>query len=224
LIPVKRGKPLFTCRPDDARADDLRPDRAAERRGRVIAATRVLFAEHGFHNTGIAQIAAASGVKVGQLYRDFPAKEAIVAAIVEADLATFLDEASLREAVAAGDLKVVRRWIGDFVCGHAKRRDTLFPEICAEASRNDRIAAIMDGVNQRVRADLTLALAAFAPDPDQAAAVSVLTDLILTFKMGLASQVAVQPDRDIAPLCARIEALVDAELAALRPRRVAAAA
>lgn len=210
---VKRGKPtLFTCRSED------RPDRAAERRARVIAATRALFAEHGFHGTGIAQIAAASGVKVGQLYRDFPAKEAIVAAIVEADLATFLDEAALREAVAVGDLKVVRAWIGQFMCGHVamERRDNLFPEICAEASRNERIAAIMDEVNARVRGDLSLALAAFAPHPCQADAVAVLCDLIVTLKIGLAQQVATQPGRDVAALCARIEALVDAELARLR--------
>jgi AcrR family transcriptional regulator len=203
----ERKAPLFTfCK------DDARPDRAAERRARVMAATRALFAEHGFHGTGIAQIAAASGVKVGQLYRDFAAKEAIVAAIVEADLTEFLDEAALARAVEARDLAVVRRWIMRFVCGPVEHRNTLFPEICAEAARNDRIAAIMQDVDRRVRTDMTLALAAFAPDPDQAEQVAVLTDLILTLKIGLANQVATQPDRDVTALCERVQALIDAEL------------
>lgn len=193
----------------------MRPDRATERRTKVIATARTLFADHGFHGTGIAQIAAASGVRVGQLYRDFPNKEAIVAAIVEGDLIDFLDEAALGRAVEVGDLAVVRRWIGDFVCGPAKHRNQLIPEICAEAARNDRIATIMAAVDARVRGDLKLALAAFAPGPDQADAVAVLADLILTLKIGLASQLATQPERDVGPLCARIEALIDAELGRL---------
>jgi AcrR family transcriptional regulator len=182
----------------------------------VIATARTLFTTHGFHGTGIAQIAAESGVRVGQLYRDFPGKEAIVAAIVEADLVAFLGEESLHDAVARGELDAVRRWIGNFVCGHGKRADMLIPEICAEAARNGRIKAIMDDVDRRVRGELTLALAAFSPGPDRAGEVAVLADLVLTLKIGLANTVAIQPRRDVAALCARIEAVIDAELTALR--------
>jgi AcrR family transcriptional regulator len=208
---------LLTCFsvPDGSAAER----RAAERRAKVIAVARALFTEHGFHGTGIAQIAAGSGVKVGQLYRDFPNKEAIVAAIVEADLIAFLDEDALRTAIAAGDLAVVRRWIGRFVCSHAERSDdTLFPEICAEAARNERVAAIMIDVDRRVRGDLQAALAAFAPAAEQKGEVTVLTDLIITLKVGLASQVATQPGRDLSAVCERIESLIDDELERLRRR------
>lgn len=179
-----------------------------------MTTARALFAEHGFHGTGIAQIAAESGVKVGQLYRDFPAKEAIVAAIVEADLLDFLDEAALRRAIEAGDLDEVRRWIGGFVCGRDREHSRLYPEICAEAARNVRIGTIMDGVEQRVRGDVLLALSALAPE--RQAAAEVVADLILTLKIGVANQLTVRPDRDLSALCARIETLIDAELEGLR--------
>ena len=64
-----------------ATADRVTATRAEQRRARIIAAARTLFAENGFHNTGIAQIAKQSGVLVGQIYRDFANKEEIVVAI-----------------------------------------------------------------------------------------------------------------------------------------------
>ena len=47
------------------------PSRADLRRSHLLETARQLFAERGFHQTGMAQIAAASGIKVGQIYRDF---------------------------------------------------------------------------------------------------------------------------------------------------------
>ncbi len=69
-----------------------RATRADDRRRHLIDVARKLFTEHGFHATGVAQIAAASGIRVGQIYRDFSGKEDIVAAIVAEDVAAFLDE------------------------------------------------------------------------------------------------------------------------------------
>ncbi|WP_443018235.1 helix-turn-helix domain-containing protein [Sphingobium sp. TKS] len=45
-----------------------------------MATTRDLFVKRGFHQTGMAQIASSSGIAVGQIYRDFANKEAIIAA------------------------------------------------------------------------------------------------------------------------------------------------
>ena len=74
---------------------------------------RTLFTEQGFHRTGVAQIAAASGIKVGQIYRDFADKEAIVAAIVESDLAAFLQRhGNPYQRIGADDLSEVQLAIG----------------------------------------------------------------------------------------------------------------
>src|SRR3546814_10817567 len=59
----------------------VRGPRSAARRQHILATTRDLFVKRGFHQTGMAQIASSSGIAVGQIYRDFANKEAIIAAI-----------------------------------------------------------------------------------------------------------------------------------------------
>ena len=45
------------------------------RQERVLEVAQVLFAEKGYHNTTMDEIAARSGIGKGTLYRTFPAKE-----------------------------------------------------------------------------------------------------------------------------------------------------
>ncbi|WP_164518929.1 TetR/AcrR family transcriptional regulator [Sphingomonas sp. ABOLG] len=89
----------------------------------MIQAAREAFAATGFHGTGMAQIAQTSGIAVGQIYRDFANKEAIVAEIVARDLEDFLSERGLCAAGATGDPAVVRAWIGQFVACENPRGD-----------------------------------------------------------------------------------------------------
>src|SRR3546814_16670248 len=89
----------------------VRGPRSAARRQHILATTRDLFVKRGFHQTGMAQIASSSGIAVGQIYRDFANKEAIIAAICEADLAEWLEEETLEPEVAAGDREGILAWI-----------------------------------------------------------------------------------------------------------------
>src|SRR3546814_18698263 len=81
----------------------VRGPRSAARRQHILATTRDLFVKRGFHQTGMAQIASSSGIAVGQIYRDFANKEAIIDASREADLAECLEEETLEPAAAVGD-------------------------------------------------------------------------------------------------------------------------
>ena len=180
-------------------------DRAELRRRRIIAAARNLFVCNGFHATGVAQIAKASGVAVGQLYRDFDAKEEIVAAIVESDCARLLERESLERAIARRDPDAVRDWIRQFVRPTVDREAMLmFAEIIAESTRNERIAAIF----ARTRADVILnvlaALALLAPGDRVAVRRELLADLVLTQSLGLKQQMLLQPDIDIERLVSAI--------------------
>lgn len=160
--------------------------RAQARRERLIATARVLFAERGFHATGIAEIAKRSQIAVGQIYRDFANKEEIVAAIVERDLADYLNDAALRQALESRDAAAVRGWITRFVAGDKDRTaGLLVAEIMAESSRNDRIASISTSIQERVHGALEEALAVLAPGEDKARRRALLTEVILTIGAGL---------------------------------------
>jgi len=154
---------------------------AQDRRARIITAARSLFAQQGFHNTGMAQIARVSDVLVGQIYRDFASKEDLIAAIVEQDVSGLLHDPELpctSDATAHDDLIA---WVRKFVCrkfDEETRR--VLADILSEGTRNPRMADILTAAHHRLRESLVGAIAVWAPDPGKRAACEVLADLILT--------------------------------------------
>jgi len=67
-----------------------RPRRpAAERRREILAAARTLFAERGFDATTTRDLAAAADINDALIYRYFPDKHAILAALVDEAIAVF---------------------------------------------------------------------------------------------------------------------------------------
>ena len=138
------------------------PSRAQLRRNNVKQVARQLFIEHGFHATGIALIAKLSGVAVQQLYRDFPSKEDIIAAIVAEDCDRFADLATLDSALAEDDREALRNWLESATCRKDKENDRLFLEIAAEASRNERIHSIFSDVKREMSDNISRAFAGLA--------------------------------------------------------------
>lgn len=59
------------------------PQRKLEQRGKVLVAARKCFLRHGFHATGMAEIAKSCRMSVGNIYHYFPHKNAIVQAITD---------------------------------------------------------------------------------------------------------------------------------------------
>jgi AcrR family transcriptional regulator len=193
-----------------------RATKAETRRLHLLDVSRRLFVENGFHGTGVAQIAAASGVKVGQIYRDFDSKEDIVAAITEADLAAFLDEGVLTAAVESGNLVAVRGWIERFFAYDEPIEECrMMTEISAEAARNPRIADLQRSMEATLRGSLAKALTALAPASTFAADRARLFDLIMVLGIGLINRRIVDPAVDLDALVPRIRQIVDAEIAAL---------
>ena len=64
-------------------AVDGLPDGRPRRRDEILAAAGALFAEEGYRNTSMREVAAASGILAGSLYHHFPSKEAIAVELVE---------------------------------------------------------------------------------------------------------------------------------------------
>lgn len=83
------GPALVEDRPEGC-GRPLRAD-ARKNRARLLAAAEEAFAEHGI-SVPIDEIARRAGVGVGTLYRHFPTKEALFAAVVATRLETLRDE------------------------------------------------------------------------------------------------------------------------------------
>src|SRR5688500_14688086 len=62
------------------------------RRQQIVDAASACARRHGFHGSSMAEIAQEAGLSVGQIYRYFDGKEAIIAAIVARDMAAMRDK------------------------------------------------------------------------------------------------------------------------------------
>jgi AcrR family transcriptional regulator len=70
----------------------------AERREGILVVARRLFAQQGYHGTSTAEIAAAAGCSEAVLYRHFPSKQALFAAVLVRSAAQM--QGHLRRALA----------------------------------------------------------------------------------------------------------------------------
>ncbi len=189
----------------------LAPSRADLRRQRILDSARALFIKHGFHQTGVALIAEGSGVKIGQIYRDFASKEDIIAAISRSDIADWLEK-GLESAVADGELFAIRKWIKRFVSLEpAIDQCRILTEIVAEAARNERIAGIYREIDVRSRECLAEALETLAPRANRAGR-DRLIGLILMLSLGLAMRRTIGSETDMAALSRHASEIVDWEL------------
>jgi AcrR family transcriptional regulator len=191
--------------------------RAEARREKLIEAARALFAENGFHATGMAEIARRSGIAVGQIYRDFAGKEDIVAEIVTRDCALFLSAATLKNAIEADDVAAVRAWIDKIVEPDQSddENENLFAEIIAESKRNARIADIFDTVHTDVRQNLLTALGVVLPTSVAADRLETVADTILTISLGLMHHRLMGKDEHSPALISALRGIVDREIRAL---------
>jgi AcrR family transcriptional regulator len=134
---------------------------AALKRQQIMTAARACFGAYGFHAASMAQIAAEAHLSVGQIYRYFDNKEAIVSAIVEADLESFGDKITTMIAENNGELpKLVgqlRQIVRDCVAQDRKR---IMLEVRAEAARNPKIAEVFRASDTAFRGHLRTLLSA----------------------------------------------------------------
>jgi AcrR family transcriptional regulator len=78
----------------------ITPERREAKRAQIVAAARRCFAQGGFHQTSMSDIAAAAGVSAGAPYRYFTSKEEIILAIA-ADAFRLIFEPMEQAAVGA---------------------------------------------------------------------------------------------------------------------------
>ncbi|WP_404477020.1 TetR/AcrR family transcriptional regulator [Novosphingobium sp. BL-52-GroH] len=199
--------------------DRPRAARSAQRRQHLLDTARRLFVEKGFHQAGMAQIAKASGIAIGQIYRDFANKEAIVAAICEANLIAWLEEEKLQAAVDDGDAPAIRNWVKRIVTDELAVEDRrLMSELLAEAGRNPTIAAINRKEDARLRSSLDSALSSLAPAASECQRATI-ADFIISLAWAMLARSEMYPHQDHGMLRQYVADLLDRELTALGSHR-----
>jgi len=118
----------------------------AARRRQIMDAAIACFARDGFHRTTMADIVAETGLSAGAIYRYFPAKEDIVAAIAaehHAREAAVLTGAE--EATEAGDVlrDLARVSLGRLADPAEQQWRRVTIQLWGEALRDDRVMRIV---------------------------------------------------------------------------------
>lgn len=160
------------------------PARFQARQNEILAAAAALFAERGFHQTGVAELCAALQMSPGALYRYFPSKDAIILALVEADVAKadrLLDVLGESDDFQPALVEVLSCALQD---ARDDRYARLALEIAAEASRNPAVGEVLNASAMRLRARLqklietARAAGRIDPDADPVAATTLLIMLV----------------------------------------------
>ena len=117
---------------------------------RILEAAQTCFVRSGFQGASMQQICAECGMSPGALYRYFPSKEAIVAAICEADredemtcFAVFRDATSAVDGLVEGAMAHIAHT-------HNNGSAALFAEMRSESNRNETIRDTVDSHKQEI--------------------------------------------------------------------------
>jgi len=117
---------------------------AEARRQQILDAASACARRAGFHGASMAEIAQAAGMSVGQIYRYFENKEAIIAAIVDQDLAEMREKFAEMKSAGGSMVEVIVAQISEALARHYQPdRAALMLEVLAEAARNPRVGAIV---------------------------------------------------------------------------------
>jgi len=165
-------------------------------RDRILEAARRLFDARGFHSTPVADLAAAAKVSVGQIYRCFADKDAIIVAIVEADTDGRIYEMEQVFARVRAGASTAFEAVEAIARLSLMRQMALSFEMLAEAYRNERVAAQLKVLAGRYRQhiiELALLIRPDAATPELDAYADILTACFF----GLGHRTLIAPNLDI---------------------------
>jgi AcrR family transcriptional regulator len=130
----------------------LPPDR---RQTDILEAVHGTFVEKGFDGASMQDLARAAGMSVGNFYRYFESKDAIVEALIAYDIARI--EQDFAAIIGSGRpmdtlRATLRAHIEEAMCNRDGR---LWAEITAAAARKPRVAEVLSRMEDEIRRYLT---------------------------------------------------------------------
>lgn len=112
----------------------------APKSAEILRAIRTAFIEKGFDGASMQDLARAAGMSVGNFYRYFPSKDAIVAQMIALDM-TEIEAEFARVLQSPHPMDTLRALIAARITqDHADKKGQLWAEIAAAAQRKPEIA------------------------------------------------------------------------------------
>ena len=156
--------------------------KAELRRVQILDAAHECFSREGFHAASMASIATQADLSVGQIYRYFENKEAVIEALCVSKLEDWADrlaEVRARSDDPVDELMALARY-------HVDKLDhgqdvSMVLEFLAEAARNPRVGAVMHRVDAGFRdhlRDVFVRGGVKADDPSLWSRVSLVSVLL----------------------------------------------
>ena len=183
--------------------------KAEKRRQQILDAACACVRRAGFHGASMAEIAQAASLSVGQIYRYFESKDAIVAAIVDQDLAELRDKfaeiersgGSMVEAAIAHCSEAMDR-------NYDPDRAALALEVMAEAARNPRVAAIVRKADAAWHEVLRKLLDEACPSDCDEAEKAARSEMLSLIFDGMLMRAVNNPDADRTELGKLLQAVL----------------
>ncbi len=164
-------------------------------RDRILAAALRCFAAKGFHGTSMQEVCAQAEMSPGALYRYFPSKDAIIAAIAEQERENnrkFFQKLDVSTNVLETLMDTGFAWMRDV---SSREAACLCVEVLAEAHRNPRVREIFERNHEEARLALrgTLARAQENGEVDKNLDLDVAVTVFLALGDGLLARAPIDP-------------------------------
>ncbi len=186
----------------------------ASRRRQIMDAAVTCFARDGFHRTTMQDIVAETGLSAGAIYRYFPSKEDIVAAIADEHRTAEADafaEVSGSDDVGDALRHLAHASLGRLADPAEQRWRRVTVQVWGEALRSDRVMDIVrDGLDEPIKILTELIQEGqrdgrLPPEIDPAGAARVCASIF----QGLVLQQAWNPQLDVDAYIGAVFALID---------------
>ena len=182
------------------------------RRRQIVDAALTCFARQGFERTSVLDICGAAELSPGAVYRYFPSKEDIIAAVcekgVEVDETLFgsVADLELREAL----LRLIEVGMGELGKPEAEASVRLRVELWAEGTRNDRVREIMAEVTDRYRLWLRdmIRVGQERGEVDPGVDADGIARVLVGIYQGLVRERALDRGADVSAYVAAVKAIV----------------
>jgi AcrR family transcriptional regulator len=182
------------------------------RRRQIVDAALTCFSRQGFEGTSVLDICGAAELSPGAVYRYFPSKEDIIAAVcekgVEVDETLFgsVADLELREAL----LRLIEVGMGELGRPEAEASVRLRVELWAEGTRNDRVREIMAEVTNRYRCWLRDMIRGGQErgEVDPSVDADGVARVLVGIYQGLVRERALDSEADVSAYVAAVKAIV----------------